>query len=686
MLEKISLKKTFTALTALLFLFSFTFVGVAVTEGSVNLEDYESIEDAKEAEISEEQMKSSAFFSFEIQPGNEEVTAGEWQEYSAHHSYYGDVTDSTDWSDDAGDSSEWDNNQIRITEPGEWTITGKFSGVFSYEDDAALTVKEDQVQEIKIKTQPKLEYFQGEDLDLTDMEVKLIYEFLDSEVVPYNHEDISNDSEHETELEAENDGETVTVTHEPSGQTADTDELTVLENAIAVEAMKVVCEDESDLPEWGDEPGIPKGHNINPKSVGAWVAETDECEFYEDEWEFQWAYGEEDNPGDNEGVVEDEAWNLFSNNEPAEINLNGYSTIAVREVMREGYLPFSEDLQDSESAEFYCHEDVYNYDNLEYIEDIEPENTYYCAGFNVFEYEILAEIGEVDDVEVDYGTSEEDARDELDDEVTITSESGEEETAQIEDWEIQDYDGESPGDYDATGSVVLPEGWSSEPAPMQAQENNSLTIEATVTVGEAPPEPTTSAASGQRRQPYPGTTQGEVLGEEDIDIPMEMEEILGEEDEVCEPYLTEFIRQGRDNNPEEVRKLQEFLNDYQGENLSVTGFYGLPSVEAVMTLQSENAEEILEPWGINEPTGFVYKTTLRFINQTQCPDEEFPMPELTPASGHNQPAPEVLGETDQAEREEINWESLLNQTDSENLQSRLNRLAEFIELLRVRAE
>lgn len=100
-----------------------------------------------------------------------------------------------------------------------------------------------------------------------------------------------------------------------------------------------------------------------------------------------------------------------------------------------------------------------------------------------------------------------------------------------------------------------------------------------------------------------------------------------------EPYIREYIAYGGSNNPEEVRKLQSFLNAYMGESLLVDGFYGSSTFAAVKRFQLKYASEILHPWGIDRPTGFVYLTTQRKINALKYPDRYFPMPtSLTPYS------------------------------------------------------
>jgi hypothetical protein len=118
--------------------------------------------------------------------------------------------------------------------------------------------------------------------------------------------------------------------------------------------------------------------------------------------------------------------------------------------------------------------------------------------------------------------------------------------------------------------------------------------------------------------------------EELVEIVEEMEERgeLPSQKAKCDYYLTEYIRYGADNNPEEVKKLQTFLNEYEGEQIPVTGFYGEITMGAVNRLQKKYASEILTPWGITEPTGYVYITTQRFINNKKCDGVVLPTPEL----------------------------------------------------------
>jgi hypothetical protein len=88
----------------------------------------------------------------------------------------------------------------------------------------------------------------------------------------------------------------------------------------------------------------------------------------------------------------------------------------------------------------------------------------------------------------------------------------------------------------------------------------------------------------------------------------------------CDPYLTEYMRFGDNNDPAEVRRLQEFLakdKSIYPEGL-VTGFFGPLTLDAVKRFQTKYATDILVPWGITIPTGYVFETTIAKINELYC--------------------------------------------------------------------
>ncbi len=102
----------------------------------------------------------------------------------------------------------------------------------------------------------------------------------------------------------------------------------------------------------------------------------------------------------------------------------------------------------------------------------------------------------------------------------------------------------------------------------------------------------------------------------------------------CTPMLSGFFRKERmQNDSEQVKKLQQFLNDKLEANLPLTGEFGAGTDAAVKRFQMKYADQILSPWGISAPTGFVYLTTQRWINLMSCSSLALPMPKLVPYRG-----------------------------------------------------
>ncbi len=105
----------------------------------------------------------------------------------------------------------------------------------------------------------------------------------------------------------------------------------------------------------------------------------------------------------------------------------------------------------------------------------------------------------------------------------------------------------------------------------------------------------------------------------------------------CGIYLNKYIKFGSKNNdPVEVKKLQEFLNEYMGLKLAVTGVYDLATYNAVKAFQVKYQKDVLTPWipygltkkDATDGTGYVYKTTKRLINLIKCEDLKLPIPPL----------------------------------------------------------
>ena len=82
-------------------------------------------------------------------------------------------------------------------------------------------------------------------------------------------------------------------------------------------------------------------------------------------------------------------------------------------------------------------------------------------------------------------------------------------------------------------------------------------------------------------------------------------------------YLREFIKLGANNNPVEVKKLQVFLNEFEGAKLPVTGIYTQADFDAVVAFQNKYKTTIIDPWG-ETTRGYVYLTTKKQVNEIYC--------------------------------------------------------------------
>lgn len=85
-------------------------------------------------------------------------------------------------------------------------------------------------------------------------------------------------------------------------------------------------------------------------------------------------------------------------------------------------------------------------------------------------------------------------------------------------------------------------------------------------------------------------------------------------------YVHQYLRPDDPaNNPDEVRDLQAFLRGVEKDtSVSVTGVYDEATRAAVARFQLKYKDEILAPWGVSEPTGVVYITTKKKINEIFC--------------------------------------------------------------------
>ena len=99
----------------------------------------------------------------------------------------------------------------------------------------------------------------------------------------------------------------------------------------------------------------------------------------------------------------------------------------------------------------------------------------------------------------------------------------------------------------------------------------------------------------------------------------------------CDKYLTSFIKEGQQNDVEQVWRLQFVLKNLEGMSVALTGQYDAATVAAVHAFQEKYGTDILSPWALPHSTGFVYLTTRKKVNEIYCHNTKvFP---LTSAEG-----------------------------------------------------
>ena len=162
-------------------------------------------------------------------------------------------------------------------------------------------------------------------------------------------------------------------------------------NTVTIVATKIVCDNEESLPNWGA-----GGPDITANTATEFVAANPGCQLQEG-WSFQ--VGDQNAvkyPGDYYGEAPSgDGWTTFgptdSNGvvETTVILAEDTEQLRLREVLptEEEHIPFTYndstgDNSNDVSAEFYCANDVYKYDNYDYIRDPQVGETYFCVAFN----------------------------------------------------------------------------------------------------------------------------------------------------------------------------------------------------------------------------------------------------------------------------------------------------------------
>ncbi len=84
------------------------------------------------------------------------------------------------------------------------------------------------------------------------------------------------------------------------------------------------------------------------------------------------------------------------------------------------------------------------------------------------------------------------------------------------------------------------------------------------------------------------------------------------------PLITDYLKLGGENNPLQVTKLQIFLKNSEGANLTVNGIFDQQTEDAVKAFQKKYMTDILGPWDATRATGFVFITTMKKVNALAC--------------------------------------------------------------------
>jgi len=88
-------------------------------------------------------------------------------------------------------------------------------------------------------------------------------------------------------------------------------------------------------------------------------------------------------------------------------------------------------------------------------------------------------------------------------------------------------------------------------------------------------------------------------------------------DENCN-YLESYLSVRRDNNSNQVLKLQTFLKEKENLDVNLSGVFDSSTLAAVKQFQIKYSEDILKPWKLSNPTGNVSITTRHKINDLSC--------------------------------------------------------------------
>ncbi|MCI5108245.1 MAG: hypothetical protein MRY49_00155 [Candidatus Pacebacteria bacterium] len=86
----------------------------------------------------------------------------------------------------------------------------------------------------------------------------------------------------------------------------------------------------------------------------------------------------------------------------------------------------------------------------------------------------------------------------------------------------------------------------------------------------------------------------------------------------CGYLIKDYLSYGGSNDTTQVMLLQAYLKGVEKLDVSITGVFDEKTLSGVKDFQEKYRDEILSPWGVKDPTGYVYITTKNKINEVFC--------------------------------------------------------------------
>jgi len=83
-------------------------------------------------------------------------------------------------------------------------------------------------------------------------------------------------------------------------------------------------------------------------------------------------------------------------------------------------------------------------------------------------------------------------------------------------------------------------------------------------------------------------------------------------------YITTYLKFGGNNNSTDVTKLQTFLKNTEKLDVDINGQFDQKTLDAVKAFQAKYVNDTMAPWGVTTPTGEVFYTTQKKVNEIYC--------------------------------------------------------------------